>query len=482
MPYEIVIGFEVHTELKTRTKVWCGCPVVFGAPPNTAVCPVCLGMPGTLPVLNREALRLALKVALALQCDVPDVIAFDRKNYYYPDLPKNYQISQNDKFLGTGGFLDIELEDGARRRIGMDNIHLEEDAGKNLHPEGAAIDYSLVDLNRAGTPLLEIVTRPDIRTKEEALAFMNGMRAFLQYLDVSDCKMQEGSLRFELNMSLRPEGSSALGQKVEVKNLNSIQTVLKCIDAEYERQSALLDEGGRVASETRLWDDARGETRAMRTKEGAQDYRYFPDPDLLDVSITPALREEVTASLPELPIARRERFLRDYQLPEYDAGVLTAHPHTANYFEAALATHTNPKGISNWIMTEALSWLRKQPEDTTLADFPVPAGHLAELVNLIDNGTITGKIAKQVFPEMVGTGKAPGAIVEEKGLKPLDDSSLEPVVDEVLAAMPKVVEDLRSGKEKAIGALMGQIMKRTKGKADPAVVTPMIRRKAGLDA
>jgi aspartyl-tRNA(Asn)/glutamyl-tRNA(Gln) amidotransferase subunit B len=478
--YELVIGFEVHTELKTRTKVWCGCSTSFGAPPNTNVCPICLGMPGTLPVLNREAFLLSLKTALALHCDVPDIIHFDRKNYYYPDLPKNYQISQNDRFLGTGGYLEIDLGGGTRKRIGIDNIHLEEDAGKNIHPEDAAVDYSLVDLNRAGTPLLEIVTRPEIRTKDEAAAFMAAMRSFLQYLGVSDCKMQEGSLRFELNISVRPKGSDKLGRKVEVKNLNSVSVVLKCIDAEFARQVEVLEAGGTVASETRLWDEARMETRAMRSKETANDYRYFPDPDLVEYTVSEELRREVAATIPELPLARRQRFIDQLGLPEYDATVLTAHIATANYFERALAAHPNAKGISNWIMTEALAWVNRRGEDTTIDDFPVRAEAIAELVRLIDDGTITGKIAKQVFPLMVETGDFPATLVEKHGLKPIDDSAIDPVIDEVIAEMAKVADEVRAGKMKAMGALMGAVMRKTGGKANPATVTERIKARLGV--
>lgn len=477
MEFEPVIGFEVHTELKTHTKVWCGCSTRFGAPPNTQVCPVCLGMPGSLPVLNRQAFEIALKVALALKCDVPERTNFDRKNYYYPDLPKNYQISQQYAPLGRDGEFAIELPDGSARTIGIDNIHLEEDAGKNIHPEGQAhVDYSLVDLNRAGTPLLEIVTRPDLTGKEEAEAFMRGMKAFLEYLDASDCKMQEGRLRFELNISMRPKGSDVLGQKVEVKNLNSMAVVLKCIDAEIERQSEVLAGGGRVAQETRLWDEEKMVTRTMRSKETAYDYRYFPDPDLVDVAIDAAMRERVTAMIPELPIARRVRFIERYEIPEYDARVLTSQRQLAEYFESAVAAHANPKAIANWMMTEMKSRLNEMGEDATADDFPVRPQALAELVRLIDDGTITGKIAKQVFPEMVESGKSPAAIVEEKGLKPLDEGSLEPIVRKVMAENPKMVEDLKGGKKKAIGGLMGQIMRATGGKANPALVTPMIER------
>lgn len=483
MEFEIVIGFEVHTELKTRSKVWCACANAFGGAPNTNVCPVCLGMPGSLPVLNREAFNLALRTALALHCEVPRITTFDRKNYYYPDLPKNYQISQNDQFLGTGGHLEIDLGEAGTKKIGIHNIHLEEDAGKNIHPEDKGHDYSLVDLNRAGLPLLEIVTQPDIRSRDEAAAFMTQMRSFLQYLDVSDCKMQEGSLRFELNMSLRPKGSETFGQKVEVKNLNSMSVVLKCIDAEFERQGEVLAGGGRVASETRLWDEEKSVTRAMRSKERANDYRYFPDPDLVDVEVTANMRESVFRTIPELPLARRQRFMDEYGLPSYDAGVLTSSIHTANYFERGVAAHRSPKAIGNWIMTEALAWLNKQPEDTTIDSFPVKAEAIAELVKLIETEIITGKIAKQVFPLMLETGKTPAVIVEEQGLKPVDDSALDPIIDEVLAdpKNARAVEDIKAGKDKAIGALMGQVMKKTGGKAKPDAVTPLIRKKLGVE-
>ena len=481
MEFEIVIGFEVHTELKTNSKVWCGCATHFGAPPNTQVCPVCLGMPGTLPVLNREAFHLALKTALALHCDVPPVTTFDRKNYYYPDLPKNYQISQNDKFLGKDGYIDIDLGEAGSKRIGIDNIHLEEDAGKNIHPEGRGHDYSLVDLNRAGTPLLEIVTKPDLRSKAEAAAFMNSMRSFLEYLDVSECKMQEGRLRFELNMSLRPKGSDKLGTKVEVKNLNSMSVVLKCIDAEYERQSELLMKGEKVLPETRLWDEDKAVTRAMRSKERANDYRYFPDPDLVDVEVSEELRREIGALVPELPLARKTRFMENYNLPPYDAGVMTGSLAMASYFERAVKAHNSPKGICNWIMTQAMAWLNNAPEDTTIDQYPIKAEAMAELVKLIEAGTITGKIAKeQVYPIMVETGKMPSMIVEEKGLKPVDDSALDPIIDEVLAANAKAVEEIKAGKDKAIGAIVGQVMKKTGGKANPATLTPLIRKKIGV--
>jgi len=477
MEFEPVIGFEVHTELKTRTKVWCGCSTVFGAPPNTQVCPVCLGMPGSLPVLNREALMISLRVATALHAEIPETCRFDRKNYYYPDLPKNYQISQQYEPLGREGWIDIAMGDGSTRRIGMDNLHLEEDAGKNLHPENQAhVDYSLVDLNRAGTPLLEIVTKPEIRDKEEAEAFMKGMKSLLEYIDASDCRMEEGRLRFELNISVREKGSDRLGTKVEIKNLNSMSVVLKCIDAEFDRQTDLIRAGERVEAETRLWDEQKMITRAMRSKETSHDYRYFPDPDLVTVRVTEEMRRELETTLPELPLARRERFAMQYGLSPYDAWVLTAARAMADYFEEAVGIHDNPKAIANWMMTEMIRRLNEMGEDADPADFPVKPAGLAELVRLIDDGTITGKIAKQVYPAMVEEGKAPSLIIEEKGLKPIDDSSLEPIVRKVLDDNPQMVADVRGGKMKAIGGLMGQVMRATGGKANPATVQPLIKK------
>ncbi len=482
MEFEPVIGFEVHTELKTRTKVWCGCSTEFGAPPNTLVCPVCLGMPGSLPVLNREALMISLRVAMALNSTIADTCRFDRKNYYYPDLPKNYQISQQYEPLGRDGYIEIALADGTLRRIGMDNLHLEEDAGKNLHPEDQAhVDYSLVDLNRAGTPLLEIVTRPEIGNKDEAEAFMKGMKALLEYLDASDCKMEEGRLRFELNISVREKGTTTLGTKVEIKNLNSMSVVLKCIDAEFERQSDLVRAGQPVMAETRLWDEQKMVTRAMRSKETSHDYRYFPDPDLVTIRVTDTMRDELHASLPELPLARRARFADQYGLSEYDAGVLTASKPMADYFEEAARLHDNPKSIANWMMTEMIRRLSEFGEDANPAQFPVKPAGLAELVKLIDDGTITGKIAKQVYPAMVEEGKLPSVIVEEKGLKPIDDSSIEPIVQKVLDDNPQMVEDVRNGKMKAIGGLMGQVMRATGGKANPATVQPLIKKLIGVE-
>jgi len=479
--FETVIGFEVHTELLTQSKVFCGCSTAFGAPPNSQTCPICLGMPGVLPVLNRHAFDLALKTAMAFGCDIPERTAFDRKNYYYPDLPKNYQISQNYRCLATGGFIEFPVG-GRVCRVGMDNIHLEEDAGKNVHTDNPREDWSFIDLNRAGTPLLEIVTRPDIRSAEEADAFMRAIRNLLLYLEVSDCKMQEGRLRFELNISVRRLGEEKLGTKVEVKNLNSISTVLKCIDYEFRRQTELIEDGGRVVQESRLWDEPAGATRAMRSKERANDYRYFPDPDLVEVWITDEWREEVRRSLPELPEARRRRFVEKFSLSEYDAALLTSSRGLADYFEECIALGAPPKQAANWIMTEVLRILNEQGEDADPKAFPVGPRRLAELIRLIENQTISGKIAKQVFAEMLAPGAAadamPEAIVREKGwLQISGASAIEPFVDETIRENPEMVESFRAGKEKALMALMGQVMKKSKGKANPQQVQDLLREK-----
>jgi len=404
MEFEPVIGMEIHVELMTESKVFCGCPTKFGAPPNSQVCPVCIGMPGVLPVLNKKALELALRTAIALNCTINEFTMFDRKNYYYPDLPKNYQISQNYHNLGVNGWIIIDVG-GEKKRININNVHLEEDAGKLLHPQDGTANYSLVDLNRAGVPLLEIVTAPDMRSAEEALVFMQTLRNFLQYLEVSDCKMQEGKLRFEVNISVRPKGSDTLGTKVEIKNLNSIKTALKCIEYEIRRQSEILSEGGKVVQETRLWDDVNAVTMAMRSKEFAHDYRYFPEPDLMKVYISKEWQEEIRRNLPELAEAKRTRFIQQYGLPEYDARILTQSKALADYYEKCVSIHNNPKAVSNWIMTEVLRELKER--DVEIEDFWIPPEHLAQLIKLIDDGTISGKIAKSVFADMLESRKSP---------------------------------------------------------------------------
>lgn len=477
--YEPVIGFEVHVELCTATKVWCGCPTTFGAPPNTQVCPVCLGMPGSLPVLNRQAIEFAIRTAIALNCDIPERCVFDRKNYYYPDLPKNYQISQQYAPVGTGGWLDIEVN-GTTKRIRMNNIHLEEDAGKLIHPENLPLgeDYSLVDLNRAGTPLLEIVSEPDLRSADEALAYMNTLKNLLEYLEVSDCKMQEGRLRFEVNISVREAGTEKLGTKVEIKNLNSMRTALKCIEYETKRQSALLERGERVLQETRLWDEAAGATRAMRSKEVAHDYRYFPDPDLVEVHITPEWRKEIRVHLPELQEPKRRRFMEEYGLPEYDARVLTASKPVAAYYERAVAAHRNPKALSNWMMTEVLRELKER--DAEPSDIPLRPEHLAAIVRMVDEGKISGKIAKDVFAKTMAGEGDPEKIVETQGLAQVSDTGeLERLVDEVIAENADAVAKVKAGQTKAIQALVGQVMKKSRGKANPALVNELLAKKLG---
>jgi aspartyl-tRNA(Asn)/glutamyl-tRNA(Gln) amidotransferase subunit B len=474
MDLEPVIGFEVHAELKTNSKVFCGCKVGFGDEPNTNVCPVCLGLPGVLPVLNKRAVELAMRTAIALHCTINEHTAFDRKNYYYPDLPKNYQISEQYNILGTNGWLEIPV-DGTTRRIGINNVHLEEDAGKNVHPEIPGARYSLVDLNRAGVPLLEIVSEPDLKSRAEAESYMMTLRSLLQYLDASDCKMQEGSLRFELNISMRPPGDPLPDYRVEVKNLASMRSVLRAFDYEVYRQSGLLESGRTIAKETRLWDDVANETRAMRSKEGAQDYRYFPEPDLVEVHIDAEWVKRVRSEVPELRPQRRDRFVGDFGLSEYDANILTQTRILADYFEEAVRLHDNPKGIANWITTEILRHLSEDMDADQLALRP-PA--LARLVEMIDSGKISGKIAKQIFPEMLETGRSPDEIVAERGLVQISDTSaLEAVIDEVIAENASVAEDFRSGKDKALGRLVGVAMKKTKGQANPGMVNELFRRK-----
>ncbi|MFB3784971.1 MAG: Asp-tRNA(Asn)/Glu-tRNA(Gln) amidotransferase subunit GatB [bacterium] len=477
MKYEPVIGFETHVELATRSKAFTGTRAEFGGEPNEYVNPVCLGLPGTLPVLNRTAFEMALKVALALDCEIPEVTIFDRKNYYYPDLPKNYQISQEYQPLGRNGQFTIVLKDGTEKTVGIHNIHLEEDAGKLIHQAIGSRYYSLVDLNRAGTSLLEIVSQPDLRGREEAEAFMETMRGLLRYLEVSDCKMQEGSLRFELNISIRPEGASELGTKVEIKNIGSMRSVLRALDYEFKRQSEILEDEGRVIQETRLWDDERGETRPMRVKEGAKDYRYFPEPDIPPIHISRDYLEELRAALPELRGAKRKRFVEQYQLPEYDAGVLTAEKSIADYFEACCRLYEAPKAYSNWIMTYILRELKGE-EDKDIGDIPVPPEHLAQLVQMVDQGAINQNIAKRVINDMVQTGHPPRRIVQEKGLEVVDDTAaIEKIVEEIIAENPDPVASFRAGREQALNFLLGQAMRKSRGKASPDAVREMLLRK-----
>jgi len=473
--YRVVIGLEVHVELRTNTKIFCSCANRFGAEPNTQVCPICLGMPGVLPVLNKKALEYAIKAALALNCRIASYSKFDRKNYFYPDLPKGYQISQYDLPIAVGGWVEIAAQDGARKRIGITRVHLEEDAGKLLH-EGTDSYSSLVDYNRAGVPLIEIVSEPDLRSPEEARMYLTELRNIIRYTGVSDVKMEEGSLRCDCNISLNPAGSDEFGTLVEVKNVNSFRAVQRALEYEVERQREVLESGGRVVRETRSWDEGAGVTRSLRSKEEAHDYRYFPEPDLVPVAVDAAWVDAIRAELPELPKAKRQRYVRELGLPEYDAEVLTASRELAAFFEDCLAAFADAKTVSNWVMGELLGYLNQKGLDITQS--PVQARQLAELLQLIADGTISGKIAKQVFAAVCETGQDPAAIVAEKGLQQISDSSqLEEVVAGVLAANPQVVADYRNGKGKALGFLVGQVMKATRGQANPQLVNDLLREK-----
>ncbi|GFN22255.1 Asp-tRNA(Asn)/Glu-tRNA(Gln) amidotransferase subunit GatB [Thermanaeromonas sp. C210] len=475
MEYEAVIGLEVHVELKTESKAFCSCTTAFGGEPNTHVCPVCLGLPGVLPVINRRMVEFGLRTALALNCTIAPMCKFDRKNYYYPDLPKNYQISQYDMPLARNGYLEIEV-DGEKKRIGITRVHMEEDAGKLIHVEGPNGDYSLVDYNRAGVPLLEIVSEPDLRSPEEARAYMEKLKAILEYIDVSDCKMQEGSLRCDANVSVRPKGATSFGTKTEVKNMNSFRALQRALSYEIQRQIELLEKGERVVQETRAWDEDKQVTYTMRSKEEAHDYRYFPEPDLVPLAIDQEWIEKVRAGLPELPDARRERLVRQYGLPEYDAGIITGSRALADYFERAVALFPDAKQVSNWLMGDFLRLLNAQGLEPNQA--PVTPENLAELLKLQEEGVISIKIAKQVFEEMFATGKGAREIVQAKGLVQISDvAELTPIVERVLASHPKVVEDYRNGKEKALGFLVGQVMKETKGKANPSLVNKLLKER-----
>ena len=477
--YEVVVGLEVHAELKTASKIFCCSSTEFGGDPNTHICPVCLGLPGVLPVLNKKVLEFAIKTGLALNCKIAEFSKFDRKNYYYPDLPKNYQISQYDLPVAEHGRLEVTL-DGVHKRIGITRVHLEEDAGKLVH-EGATMatsKYSLVDYNRTGVPLVEIVSEPDIRSPEEARLYLEKLKAILEYADVSDCKMEEGSLRCDANISVRPMGQKEFGTRTELKNMNSFRALQKALEYEVERQIEVLEDGGRVIQETRSWDEGKGITLSMRSKEEAHDYRYFPDPDLVPMVISREWVEAIRQTLPELPDARKIRYIRDYGLPEYDAEVITASMTLSDYFDEGLKHTKNAKTLSNWVMGETLKFINSSGFSVADLEFPIPAANLAELVELIDKGTISGKIAKDVFKDMQEKGAKPGAVVEAKGLKQIsDEGAVGAIVDEVLAKNPQSVEDFKNGKERALGFLVGQVMKATRGQANPEVVNRLLQEK-----
>ncbi|MHC1745626.1 MAG: Asp-tRNA(Asn)/Glu-tRNA(Gln) amidotransferase subunit GatB [Negativicutes bacterium] len=478
MDYEVVIGLEVHSELKTHSKIFCGCSTQFGSEQNTNVCPVCLGMPGVLPVVNEKVVEFAVRAGVALNCEILPFSKFDRKNYYYPDLPKNYQTSQYDLPIALNGYLDIEVG-GETKRIGITRIHMEEDAGKLLHAGTISnADYTLVDYNRTGVPLIEIVSEPDLRSPEEAKAYLEKIKSILEYLDVSDCKMEEGSLRCDANISLRPRGTEPFGTKSEIKNLNSFRAVQKGLEYEVERQTDLLEEGGKVVQETRSWDDAAGVTVSLRNKEQAHDYRYLPEPDLVPIVVDPSWVEEIRNNLPELPDERKKRIMETHGLSAYDASVLTASRAQAEYFDALIAQGVDAKAAANWVMGEVAKHLNSN--GLTIVQCPVSAENLAGMLTLVDKGTISHKIAKTVFEEMWTSGKAAEQIVREKGLVQISNSSaIVGIVDAVLAANPQSVADFQAGKERALGFLVGQIMKQTKGRANPEMVNTLLKERIG---
>ncbi|MCX8131646.1 MAG: Asp-tRNA(Asn)/Glu-tRNA(Gln) amidotransferase subunit GatB [Clostridia bacterium] len=471
MEYEIVIGLEVHAELATKSKIYCTCTTEFGGEPNTHCCPICTGMPGVLPVLNRNVVEYAVKAGLATNCTVADFSKQDRKNYFYPDLPKAYQTSQYDLPLCKNGFVDIELN-GGKKRIGITRIHIEEDAGKLMHDEWET--GTLVDYNRCGVPLIEIVSEPDIRSAEEAKVYLENLKAILEYTEVSDCKMQEGSLRADVNLSVRPKGQKEFGTRTEMKNLNSFRGIVRAIEAEAQRQINEIESGGVIVQETRRWDDNKGISYAMRSKEEAHDYRYFPEPDLVPIIVDDEWFQRIKASLPELPDARRKRYISGFGLPEYDAAMITSSKVLADFFEEAVSKSNNAKAVSNWVMGDLMRILKEKGME--VEEIPFPAEYLAKLIGLIDKGTISGTIAKKVFDKMFESGKNPELIVKEEGMEVVsDEGALVAVVKKILDSNPQSVSDYKSGKEKAFGFLVGQAMKETRGKANPQVINKILK-------
>ncbi|MCD6214774.1 MAG: Asp-tRNA(Asn)/Glu-tRNA(Gln) amidotransferase subunit GatB [Candidatus Desulfofervidus sp.] len=472
MPYEAIIGLEVHAQLLTKSKIFCNCSTKFGAQPNSHVCPVCMGMPGILPVLNKKVVEFALKMALATHCRINFYSVFARKNYFYPDLPKGYQISQYEHPLAEDGWVEIEVN-GQKKQIGILRIHMEEDAGKLMHDPHKPISY--VDFNRTGVPLIEIVSKPDIRTPEEGVAYLKKLRSILRYLEICDGNMEEGSFRCDANISLRLANAEKFGVRTELKNMNSFKHVQRALAYEIERQRSILEQGGNVIQETRLWDENRGITRSMRGKEEAHDYRYFPDPDLMPVVIDKKWIEEIEKTLPELPDVKKERFKQVYGLPEYDAEVLTSEKELAEYFERVVKWGSDAKLASNWLMSEVLRKLNQQKQEITAC--PITPKDLAELLQLIQKGTISGKIAKVVFEEMYSSGKPASQIVREKGLVQITDQAvLEKIAQKIIESYPKEVEQYKAGKEKLLGFFVGQMMKQTKGKANPQLVNKIFKK------
>jgi aspartyl-tRNA(Asn)/glutamyl-tRNA(Gln) amidotransferase subunit B len=473
LKYEAVIGLEIHAQLLTDTKLFCGCSTKFGNPPNTNVCPVCLGHPGVLPVLNKKVVEYTTLMGLAIDCTINEKSVFARKNYFYPDLPKDYQISQYEEPICENGKVIIEFKDGSTKEIGVTRIHMEEDAGKSIHDQGFG---TKIDLNRTGTPLMEIVSEPDMRTSEEAYLYLTKLKQVLTYLGICDGNMEEGSLRCDANISVRLKGETKLGTKAEVKNMNSFSNVAKAIDFEIERQIDLIESGGKVIQQTLLWDADLGEAFAMRSKEEAHDYRYFPDPDLMPIIVSEEWKNEIKSRMPELPEMRRNRFIESYKLPRYDAEILTSSRELADYYEKVLTVTNDYKSASNWVMTEVLKIINDQK--ISVNKFPVPPENLGKLVKLIGDNIISGKIAKEVFPEMLSSQKDPEIIVKEKNLVQITDTSaIEGIIDTIVNANMKQVEEYLGGKDKVLGFFVGQIMKETKGKANPGIVNDILKAK-----
>ena len=467
--YEVVIGLEVHSELSTKTKIFCSCPTEFGGEPNTHCCPVCMAMPGALPVLNKRVVEYAIKAGLATNCNIAHVSKNDRKNYFYPDLPKSYQISQYDMPLCRNGYVEIETNDGPKK-IRLVRIHIEEDAGKLNHDEYGR--GSLVDLNRAGVPLIEIVSEPDMRSTEEVDSYLKKLKSILEYIEVSDCKMQEGSLRADVNVSVRKKGAKEFGTRTEMKNMNSFRSITRAIEYEAQRQIEVIENGGKIEQETLRWDEVSGKTFSMRDKEDAQDYRYFPEPDLAIINISDEMIEDIRKSLPEMPESRRERYVKELGLPEYDSNILTSSKYLSDLFENATKVCNNPKAVSNWIMTDITRILNEEEKEPN--EIPFTAEQLGELVTLIDKGTISSKIAKQVLEELFKNPKSPQDIIKEKGwIQISDESAIKEVVLKILEANPQSIVDYKAGRDRALGYLVGQAMKETKGKANPQMLNKM---------